>query len=239
MHPWNLAAYAGVLVINGLAGSTTRIGGQRTGDVARKHRTFCDPSPFAFSIWGVIYTAMGVYVVVEPQQSPIFLAICAANVSWLFLWGNEMFLLSQPLIYAYGTLTFLHLNELRAITPHTFAETIAYEVFPALHLGWLVCACTVSTPLVFLACTGIRTPAALTSALLLVPLLVAHVGVRSRVAVCVTAWAANAIRVEQGRRLALPEGPVAGSPAALPASNLIVAVCSGIMALCAVSLAIL
>jgi hypothetical protein len=228
MHLANAVGFGCVLVVNGLAGSTSQIGGMRTGDVARKFRTFCDPSGYAFSIWGVIYTAMGFYVVLEPKLSPTFLAICASNISWLYLWGCQSFMLSQPLLYAYLGLTYLHYTELAAAPASTIPEQIAFTVFPALHVGWLICASTVSTPLIALALAGIATPGALAGALLFVPLAATRFLVSSRIAVGVSMWAVLAVYKEQQRRLRNNES--------LPASPLVANTCLAILAVSAAAL---
>jgi hypothetical protein len=95
------AAYVGMLVVNGLAGSTTSIGGVTTGDVSDSYPNLFAPAGFTFSVWGVIYLLLAVYTgysllalrrpddaanALVDRLTPLYLGTSVANSVWLFCW---------------------------------------------------------------------------------------------------------------------------------------------------------
>lgn len=154
----NWASYGLVLVVNALAGSTNLIGGEKTGEVARQVPTFTDPSPWAFSIWGVIYIGMGVFVWHLDSFLTVFALVACVNVMWLLVWGRKMWLVAEGLLFTYAFLAWQLWREAApfcATAPAAaLLPNIAACFFPAVHFGWLLCACTVSLPLVIKAHFG-------------------------------------------------------------------------------------
>jgi hypothetical protein len=55
----NAVAFVAVVIVNGLAGSTTLIGGKTTAQVSDANPTLITPAGYVFSIWGVIYVLLG------------------------------------------------------------------------------------------------------------------------------------------------------------------------------------
>ena len=65
----NIVAYIMTLIVNGLAGSTTIIGGKLTADISDANPTFITPAGYVFSIWGVIYILLGAFVIYQVLPS--------------------------------------------------------------------------------------------------------------------------------------------------------------------------
>ncbi len=95
-----IISYIIVIAVN-FAANAVPIGGQRTGDVSAKYASLFTPAGYTFSIWGVIYLALGCYVVYQAlpaQQGNAVLArigtmfnlSCLFNVAWLFTWHYEL-----------------------------------------------------------------------------------------------------------------------------------------------------
>ncbi len=93
-----------VLVVNTLANAIP-LGGQTTGEVSAKFPSLFTPAGYVFSIWGVIYLLLIVFVVWQllPRQRnnpqlhkmyPVFLLSCFANAAWIFAWHYNQVLLS-------------------------------------------------------------------------------------------------------------------------------------------------
>ena len=116
----NIVAFAITVIVNSLAGSTKLIGGRSTAQVSDMYPTLVTPAGYVFSIWGIIYILLGVFVVYQalPSQqgkdyqkkiSWLFVLSSLANIIWLFLWQSEslgisvllMFLLLASLILIY------------------------------------------------------------------------------------------------------------------------------------------
>ena len=116
----NISAFIAVVIVNALAGATSLIGGRNTAQVSNSYPTLITPAGYVFSIWGIIYILLGVFVVYQalPSQKGkgfqskigwLFLLSSIANIVWLFLWQFEflpltvlvMFLLLASLIFIY------------------------------------------------------------------------------------------------------------------------------------------
>lgn len=92
----NAALFAAQLYVNDVLS-------RNIGPVSRQHETLITPAPYAFSIWGVIYTLLAIFVVVDcgcPSLS-IFAATeratllrlafalsCSMNIAWVALFSH-------------------------------------------------------------------------------------------------------------------------------------------------------
>ena len=59
----NILAFILTVIVNGLAGSTTILGGKVTADISNANPTLITPAGYVFAIWGVIYVLLGAFVV--------------------------------------------------------------------------------------------------------------------------------------------------------------------------------
>jgi benzodiazapine receptor len=93
----NILAFSLTIVINALAGSTTLIGGKVTAEISDANFTLITPAGYVFSIWGIIYILLGIFVVYQalPSQKTndyqnkigwLFVLSSIINIAWLFLW---------------------------------------------------------------------------------------------------------------------------------------------------------
>ncbi len=148
----NIAAFIFTVLANGLAGSTTIIGGRNTAQVSDAYPTLITPAGYVFAIWGVIYVLLGVFVVFQalPSQKEkdyqkkidwLFVLSSLFNAVWLFLWQSEylgwsvvvMFLLLASLIMVY-----LRLNIGKSVV--SLREKLAVHVPFSVYLGWITIA---------------------------------------------------------------------------------------------------
>jgi benzodiazapine receptor len=58
----NIVVFALTILVNGIAGSTTLLGGRNTAMVSDTYFTLVTPAGYVFSIWGVIYILLGIFV---------------------------------------------------------------------------------------------------------------------------------------------------------------------------------
>jgi hypothetical protein len=147
----NIIAFVAVVIINGLAGSTTLIGGQDTAQVSDKNFTLITPAGYTFAIWGIIYTLLGLFVIYQALPSDkgkteekvgwFFILSSVANICWLFLWQFEyltisvvfMFLLFASLLTAYLK---LGINK----SPVSWRKRIAVHAPFSVYFGWITIA---------------------------------------------------------------------------------------------------
>jgi len=148
----NIVAFVLTVIVNSLAGSTTLLGGKNTAQISDANPTLITPAGYVFSIWGVIYILLGVFVVYQALPSQhgkdfqkrigwLFVLSSMANIVWLFLWQFE--LLSLSVILMFLLLTTLILIYLRlGIGKSTVStrEKLAVHVPFSVYLGWITIA---------------------------------------------------------------------------------------------------
>ena len=148
----NIVVFALTLLVNSLAGSTTIIGGKSTAQISDANPTLITPAGYVFSIWGIIYVLLGVFVIFQalPSQkekgyqkriSWLFALSSLTNIAWLFFWQFEylsvsvvlMFLLLATLILIYLR---LGVGKSRVALGERFAVHFPFSVY----LGWITIA---------------------------------------------------------------------------------------------------
>ncbi len=96
----NIIFFALTVIVNSLAGSTNIIGGRNTADVSNANSTLVTPAGYVFSIWGIIYILLGVFVVYQALPSEqgkdyqrkiswLFVLSSLVNIAWIFVWQFE------------------------------------------------------------------------------------------------------------------------------------------------------
>ena len=148
----NIISFILTVIVNSLAGSTTLIGGKNTAQISDSNPTLITPAGYVFSIWGVIYVLLGIFVVFQalPNQKgrnyhkrigPLFVLSSIFNIVWLFLWQYEflsysvviMFLLLATLITIY-----LRLDIGKSLASKL--EKLAVYTPFSVYLGWITIA---------------------------------------------------------------------------------------------------
>lgn len=137
--------YVFVLVFNYLA-NTLPLNNRTTGAISDAYPSYFTPAGFTFSIWGIIYLLIGVFVFQLVTSNPnqyfsnhsvlfhmLFWTTCVLNISWLFAWhydkiGLSLLIMSVFLI----TLLFIvfYVKDLPYFTNITFS----------VYAGWIAIA---------------------------------------------------------------------------------------------------
>ena len=167
-------AYVGTIAINALANALP-LAGRTTGEISAMFPIPFTPAGWVFSIWGLIYLALGVYTVYQarPVQRQdalldrvgwIFVASCMCNVGWLVAWHNVAIPATLPLMLGlFGCLLAVYGAVRRptvagdAMRPtHPHPRTGSDQGFRwavrapfSLYLGWITVA-TVANASIFL-----------------------------------------------------------------------------------------
>jgi len=148
----NILAFLFTVLVNGLAGSTTILGGKNTAQISDLNPTLITPAGYVFSIWGVIYILLGVFVVFQALPSEkgknyqkriglLFALSSLLNIAWLFLWQFEYLSWSvvlMLLLLATLILIYLRLNIGKSAAP--LREKLAVHVPFSVYLGWITIA---------------------------------------------------------------------------------------------------
>ena len=148
----NMVAFMAVVLVNGLAGSTTLIGGKTTAQVSDANPTLITPAGYVFSIWGVIYVLLGVFVVFQALPSEkgrefrekvgwLFILSSILNIVWLFLWQFEYLSFSVVVMFLLlATLILIYLRLGIGKSKVQLREKIAFHLPFSVYLGWITIA---------------------------------------------------------------------------------------------------
>lgn len=97
-----LSAYLIMLFVNYLARSLP-LAGRNTGEISDNYPNLLAPAGYTFSIWGIIYALLAVYLIYQFTQNkdkllerinPIFILNALLNSAWLFAWHYNQIWLS-------------------------------------------------------------------------------------------------------------------------------------------------
>lgn len=162
----NIIVTIAVIVFNGLANALP-LNGLSTGDISDRFDVLFVPAGYVFSIWGLIYLGLIIFAIFQalPAQkesevirriSPAYWLASLANITWLFLWHYEVFLLTPlAMLVILGSLIAIYLRMRRAIqaenNPGKYTWTVKAPF--SLYLGWISVA-TIANLAQFLYFTG-------------------------------------------------------------------------------------
>jgi benzodiazapine receptor len=161
----NVVAYLVTIVVNGLAGSTTLLGGVTSADVSDSYPTLVTPAGFTFAVWGIIYALLLVFTVYQllprnrdkpflSQVGLLFGLSSVCNICWLFLWHYGYVTYSLVLMFALLTsliLIYQRLDIGRAAV--SLKEKICVHLPFSVYLGWISIA-TIANVSVALTAVG-------------------------------------------------------------------------------------
>ncbi len=157
--------FVGVLVMNYLA-TALPIGGNTTGELSDKYPNLFTPAGFTFSIWGIIYLALLIYVGFQASSlfkrtaapadgviadiTPWFLVSCVCNMLWIVLWHYQFVFFSVLVMLGIlGSLvqvvSRIHGHEQLGKLPNKLFFKLPF----GLYLGWILVA-TVANVTAFL-----------------------------------------------------------------------------------------
>lgn len=148
----NILAFLFTIVVNGLAGSTTIIGSTNTAQVSDANPTLITPAGYVFSIWGIIYILLGVFVIFQALPSEkgkeyqkrvswLFVLSSLFNIAWLFLWQFEYLSFSVILMFLLlATLIAIYLRLDIGKSTVSLREKLVVHLPFSVYLGWITIA---------------------------------------------------------------------------------------------------
>lgn len=146
-----IVTFAGMVSVNALANALP-INGLQTGQISDSLPIYFVPAGYVFSIWGLIYLALGAFTVYQAlpsqRQNPVarrigvwFILSNIVNGAWIFAWHYLQFPLSLALmviLLALLIVIYLRLNPTRASAP-ALEKWVMYVPF-SIYLGWITVA---------------------------------------------------------------------------------------------------
>ncbi len=147
----NLAAFMLVVVFNVLSNALP-INGQTMPEISAKYPSLFTPAGFTFSIWGVIYLALLLFVIYQalPSQrnnetiagiSRLFQINCVANASWIVAWHYDLLNISLLIMLVLlVTLIFIYRALLGAVEQASITQHLLLHLPFSLYTGWITLA---------------------------------------------------------------------------------------------------
>jgi hypothetical protein len=158
----NLVAFVLVIAMN-WASSNLQINGNTVGSVSDGIPSLFTPAGYVFAIWGIIYLALGAFVIygVSKKQAdnqlidrigPWFVINSLLNMVWLVSWLMEWWLVSLVIIaLMLVTLVIIYLR-LNAFREDVRGKNFWFVLFPfSIYLAWISVATIANTSIIFVA----------------------------------------------------------------------------------------
>jgi hypothetical protein len=148
----NVIGFLGVVAVNGLANALP-LAGKTTGQLSDQYPNLFVPSGLTFSIWGLIYLLLAIYVtygMVQAIRMPaeatsftsrigiLFIITCIANAAWIFCWHYKQLplsLLCMLILLVTLAAIYLRLNVGRSATGPI--EKFLVHLPISIYLGWI------------------------------------------------------------------------------------------------------
>jgi hypothetical protein len=144
----NLAAFAIVILLNVLSNALP-INDQAMPEISAKYPSLFTPAGFTFSIWGVIYLMLLIFVVWQalPAQrsnekvakiSKYFQINCLMNALWIVVWHYDLLALSLVvMLVILATLILIYRTLIASLDAASPIEHIALYLPFSLYTGWI------------------------------------------------------------------------------------------------------
>lgn len=150
----NLVFFMIMIVLNGLA-NTTLIGGVSTEVISDRYQNLFTPAGITFAIWGVIYLALGYFVIFQLGKTGygskkkealekigiLFVVSCILNGVWLIAWGYDQIPLSLGIMVLLLITLYIIYFRLQGIKDYLYNdEKRAFLVPFSLYTAWITVA---------------------------------------------------------------------------------------------------
>lgn len=139
---FQILAYMLMITVNVLA-SILPLNGQTTGEISNKLDVLFTPAGYVFSIWGLIYLLLGMWIMrqfpekrrnlpIYKRTSKLFILTCILNSLWIFAWHYEYFLIS---VFVMISLLFALISLYRKAknSDPDFLDIVPFSTY----LGWI------------------------------------------------------------------------------------------------------
>ncbi|MFE7062227.1 tryptophan-rich sensory protein [Sutcliffiella sp. NPDC057660] len=162
MKLWlNVIAFLIVVLVNYLSNALP-LNGQTTGEISNRLNVLFTPAGYVFSIWGLIYLLLGVWIIrqfpkgrrnlpIYQTTSTLFVLSCLLNSAWVVLWHYEFFVTTVAVMLSL-LLTLIGLYKKVQVSDPGLFDRLPFSIY----LGWISVAtiANISYVLVYLEWDG-------------------------------------------------------------------------------------
>ena len=155
----NIIGFLGTIVVNVLANALP-INNKTTGELSDQYPNLFVPAGFTFSIWGLIYILLAIFVVygmisaikADTKRSSVtgtgilFFLTCIANIGWIFAWHYQLLPLSMLLMMLLlACLIAIYLRLSIGKSDAAKKEKYLVHLPFSVYLGWITIATIANT----------------------------------------------------------------------------------------------
>jgi hypothetical protein len=152
----NIAGFLGTIILNFLA-NYLPLNNKTTGEISDQYPNLFVPAGFTFSIWGVIYLLLAIFVVYQalqafrsadpaghsflPEIGRLFFISCLANMTWIVAWhfGAIGFSLLIMLTLLFSLTGIYYRLQIGRSAPEAAERWMVHLPF-SVYLGWITVA---------------------------------------------------------------------------------------------------
>lgn len=147
----NIGSFLLTVIVNILANALP-LNGRTTGEISDMYSSLIAPANYVFSIWGVIYALLLVFIVYQalPKNREktflsrigyFFVLSNIVNVIWIFLWHYDLITISLiPMFLLLGSLIAIYLRLQIGKTNVPLKERLCVHLPFSVYLGWITVA---------------------------------------------------------------------------------------------------
>ena len=147
----NIGSFLLTIIVNILANALP-LNGRTTGEISDLYPSLITPANYTFSIWGVIYALLLVFIVYQalPKNREknflsrigyLFALSNIVNVIWIFLWHYDQIILSIiPMFVLLGSLIAIYLRLQIGKSNVPLKERLCVHLPFSVYLGWITVA---------------------------------------------------------------------------------------------------
>jgi hypothetical protein len=167
----NLLGFVAALVVNALS-TTLPLGGRTPGQLSDQYPNLFVPAGLTFSIWGLIYVLLAIFVVycfvfsarkTAPVDSfmekigVLFFITCLANLGWIFAWQYQVLPLSLVvMVVLLCALILIYVRLHVGFAQVSSAEKYLVHLPMSIYLGWISIATIANVTAVLVAAKWAR-----------------------------------------------------------------------------------
>lgn len=121
-----------------------------TGEVSANYQNPFTPAGFTFSIWGLIYLLLFLFIIFQFKNSeqikegfstgPYFVIASLANISWLFLWHYQYIYLSMLVILILPLSLFQIFKRIHNYDNYSLKEYLSLKLPFSIYTAWVCIA---------------------------------------------------------------------------------------------------
>jgi len=145
-------SYVAMIVTNGLANGLP-LNNRTTGEISEAYPNLFTPAGVTFSIWGLIYLLLAVYVILQfiplgkklirgeifTKLNPYFIITSVLNISWIFAWHYDFIFLSLIIMLAL-LVSLIKIADILRASKFSDVEKIAVRLPYSIYFGWITVA---------------------------------------------------------------------------------------------------